>query len=333
MKKILCLILALCLVCADGLAASKKSTSNTKTVLYNAIITRNYPNSTTTVYTSMNKNSKKLGYFRAGNKIQVTAVYPGWVEILYKNGTGYVLRNRVDEVVAVDSVNTPPYGVEKYQFWTVICQETPVLDAPDSSGTVLSTLTEGAKLAIIGVESGWAKCIYHRQYAWVDTRLLDELLPVAEDPDYATEDTPISVFVSFYNTNEDRISNLRVACTRLERTMQPGEELNFNKSVGPFTKANGYLPAPVLIDGQTKQGYGGGSCQISSTLYNTVLQLPGINVLERHPHGASAASYLPHGVDASSGDLNFRIRNDYDFPIRIEASCHDYALFMAIYKE
>ena len=63
------------------------------------------------------------------------------------------------------------------------------------------------------------------------------------------------------------------------------------------------------------------------------LQLPGLNVLERHPHGASGAAYLPHGVDASSGDLNFRFSNGYDFPIRIEASCHDLCLFIAIYRE
>ena len=87
-----------------------------------------------------------------------------------------------------------------------------------------------------------------------------------------------------------------------------------------------------LVDGVTKMGYGGGSCQISSTLYNTVLQLPGITIVERHPHGASGAAYLPHGVDASSGDLNFKMRNSYSFPIRIEASCHDLCLFMAIYR-
>ena len=326
MKRFLSLLILLTLIMSTLPAQAAK-------VLYNAIVTRNYKNSTTTVYAEMDKNSKKLVYYKPGAKLQVTAVYPGWVEVVYKNTVGYILRNRVDEVIPVDPVNTPPYGVEKYNFWAIISQDTPVLDAPDASGTQLSLLTEGAKIAIIGVENGWAKMIYHRQYAWIDTRLLDALLPVAESPEYGTDDTPISVFVSFYNTNEDRISNLRVACGYLNRTMQTGELLDFNKSVGPFTKARGYLPAPVLIDGQTKQGYGGGSCQISSTLYNTVLQLPGIEIVERHPHGASAASYLPHGVDASSGDLNFRMRNQYDFPIRIEASCHDYALFMAIYKE
>ena len=88
----------------------------------------------------------------------------------------------------------------------------------------------------------------------------------------------------------------------------------------------------VLIDGETKMGYGGGSCQVSSTLYNTVLQLQGITILERHAHGASGAAYLPHGMDASSGALNFRMANDFGFPIRIEGSCHDLALTILIYR-
>jgi vancomycin resistance protein YoaR len=127
--------------------------------------------------------------------------------------------------------------------------------------------------------------------------------------------------------------NLGVCCKFISHVIQPGETMNFNNEVSPFNAANGYRQAPLLKDGETKMGYGGGSCQISSTLYNVILQLPGLNVLERHPHGASGAAYLPHGVDASSGDLNFRFSNGYDFPIRIEASCHDLCLFIAIYRE
>ncbi len=302
-------------------------------VLYTGIVTLNYKNSTTTVYAEMDKDSKKLAWYNPGKKLEITAVYPNWVEVKLKTRKGYILRHRVDNVVPVDSVNTPPYGVEVYTHWAVITQETPVLAEPSSDAEVLSTLTEGARVAFIGCEGGWAKLVYHRQYAWVDTRLLEELLPVAGAPEEGNAETPLAVFCSFYNKNEDRIVNLKVACSRLERVMQTNELLDFNGSVGPFTRGNGYLQAPVLIDGQTKLGYGGGSCQISSTLYNTVLQLPGITIVERHPHGANGASYLPHGVDASSGDLNFRIRNSYDFPIRIEASCHDYCLFMAIYRE
>ena len=117
--------------------------------------------------------------------------------------------------------------------------------------------------------------------------------------------------------------------------MQPGEVMDFNATVGPFSAETGYMPAPVLVDDGVKTGYGGGSCQVSSTLWDALMQLPGITILKRNPHGNNAASYLPHGMDAASGTAtqNFIFRNDFDFPIRIEASTHDLAMFVAIYKE
>ena len=331
MRKLLSIGLALVLLAgmvpAGALAAAEKP------VLYNAIITMNYPKSTTTVYAAMNRLSKRLDSYRAGKRLPVTAVYPGWVEIKVGSGLGYVLRNRVDQVVPIDTVNTPPYGVEVYTYTAEITQDTPVLHKPSPDAEILSLLTAGAKVALLGVENGYAKLVHKREYGYIDTRLLKEIVPVAPSVELGDKDTPISAFCSFYSDNPDRINNLEVACKRLMRTMKPGESLYFNESVGPFNKSNGYLPAPILVDGVTKQGYGGGSCQISSTLYNTVLQLPGITILERHPHGASGAAYLPHGVDASSGDLDFKMRNSYDFPIRIEATCHDLCLYMAIYRD
>ena len=118
----------------------------------------------------------------------------------------------------------------------------------------------------------------------------------------------------------------------MNRVMQPGDVLDFNNSVGPFNAGNGYFQAPALYEGEVVPAYGGGSCQASSTLYNVVLQLTGLTVTARAPHGADGAPYLPHGVDASSGDLNFIFRNDYDFPVRITSHVQDGVLFVAIYR-
>ena len=92
-------------------------------VLYNAIVTRNYANSTTSVYTKMDKDSKKIATYNPGKKLEVTAVYPNWVEVKIGSKTGYVLRHRVDEVVPLDAVNTPPYGVEVYAYYAVISRD------------------------------------------------------------------------------------------------------------------------------------------------------------------------------------------------------------------
>lgn len=64
----------------------------------------------------------------------------------------------------------------------------------------------------------------------------------------------------------------------------------------------------------------GGNCQVSSTLYNAVLNIPSLVVLERHEHGKDV-TYVPEGKDAavSYGSLDFKFRNDTGRDIRIEA--------------
>jgi len=77
----------------------------------------------------------------------------------------------------------------------------------------------------------------------------------------------------------------------------------------------------VLIDGGSQLGYGGGTCQSSSTLYNTVRQVSGLTIIKRRPHGPGCAKYLPMHQDAAVGnkELNFIFRNDCEYPIRIVA--------------
>ncbi len=302
--------------------------------MYRGNVTTRYETSYTNIYEEMDLESPILATYYAGRALQITKVYPYWVEVLFRDGVGYVVRQRVDIGSAVDPKHTPPYGTEVNRYYTIAENDLVIHADKDPSSPVLSVLTYGARASFIGMEDGWAKLIYQRQYGYIDSRTMTNMHRVnmnAEEPEDINE--PIGIFTSYYSDNPTRINNLARCCIRLNRVMKPKQELNFNTSVGPFKKQNGYAEAPVLIDGETKMGYGGGSCQVSSTLYNVALQLPGITVLERHAHGESGAPYLPHGVDASSGSLNFRIRNDYPFPIRIEGTLHDFALCIAVYKE
>ena len=327
-KRIFACALMLALMMAHGAQAAGD-------VLYNGIATRRFDSSTTSVYQRMDKDSKVLKYMNPGTKIQITAIYPNWVEIKYGSGVGYVLRHRIDVTDTVDPVNNPPYPVTEHPYYALIDRTVEIKSEPDAASKTLSLLTDGARIAIESLENGWARVIFKRQYGYVDTRELEELYPVAGDIETADGSQPLAVFTSYYNDNQNRINNLGVACGYISKVMQPGEIMNFNDTVGPFNAQNGYLPAPVLVDGETKNNYGGGSCQVSSSLWDTLMQMPGITVLMRRPHGNSGAAYLPHGMDASSGvdNLNLIFRNDYSFPIRIDASTHDNALFVAVYKE
>lgn len=307
-------------------------------VLYQAKISIHFPNSTTLVYEEPDLSSTVLANYNPGQPIQIVEVHPNYVGILLNGKVGWVLRHRIMEPVAVDFRNTPRFGTAINRYFATVGADIDVKAAPDAGGETLITLTSGAQIGFLDVTDGWARTIFKRQYGYVDTRLLPELMMVAPTEEAGTDEIPIAVYNSFYDisdneNNVNRINNLVVGGERMSRTFQPGEVLDFNNQVGPFTERNGYKPAGGLVDGELVfDVYGGGSCQVSSTLYNAVLQLGGLTVLRRAPHGANGAKYLPHGVDASSGGLNFVFRNDYPFPVNIRTHVQDGSLFIAFYR-
>ena len=328
----LCLALLLSLGAVPAGAAPNR-------VLYTAKITVYFPNSETRVYEKPDLESKILTAYKPGRDIEVTAVEPNFVQIRLNGGYGWVLRHRIMDPVSADPQTVPRFGTAFNHYFATAERTIEVKAAPSAGSETLITLTEGAQLGFLDVSDGWARTIFKRQYGYVDTRTLGVLEMVAPTAEAGTADVPIAVYNSFYDisdneNNINRINNLVVGGRRMSRTLAPGEALDFNGQVGPFQARNGYKPAGALVDGELVfDVYGGGSCQVSSTLYNAVLQLDGLTVLKRAPHGANGAKYLPHGVDASSGALNFVFRNDYPFPVTIHAHVQDGSLFVAFYRE
>ena len=95
--------------------------------------------------------------------------------------------------------------------------------------------------------------------------------------------------------------------------IEPGQTLSFFNVAGPCGKAEGYLPAGVVGG----VGYGGGICQASTTLYGAALRA-GLTIVERRNHSVPS-TYVPIGQDAmvSYGASDLKIRNDYDFPVKL----------------
>ncbi len=284
----------------------------------------------------------QIGLIPKSQRVSVLALNPTFALVSYSDGkmVGYIRRVCLEDPRVLNKASTPPYGVDFNHFFAAVeAEDAPVTTAP-GGGETLITLHKGARVSFIGFESGYGKLIYHRQYGYIDSRLLGEMLSVYETPEAAGTDAPVASYTSFYKittdeSNLNRMTNIAVACQKLcAFPLFPAADLNFNRDMGPYKASSGYMPAGVLVDGKLQQGYGGGTCQVSSTLYNVVLQLPGLTVLQRRAHGDNGASYLPIGVDAAVGNsqLNLRFRNDYPFPLRIDASSQDGALTIAIYR-
>lgn len=98
---------------------------------------------------------------------------------------------------------------------------------------------------------------------------------------------PLSEFTTtIYDADDERQTNMTLACNTLSGTVvKRGETFSFNETLGKAKPEDGYEKAEVFeSDGDIIHEYGGGKCQISSTLYNAVLAVPNLEVVERHAH-------------------------------------------------
>ena len=99
----------------------------------------------------------------------------------------------------------------------------------------------------------------------------------------------------------------------------PSEEFSFNDTVGPRTAKNGWLEAGAISDGTSVDEIGGGICQVSSTLFNSVVKAD-LEIVRRSSH-SWPLSYLPAGQDAtvSTGGPDFVFKNSKETPVIIVA--------------
>lgn len=113
--------------------------------------------------------------------------------------------------------------------------------------------------------------------------------------------------------------------------VQPGEEFSVEAVVVPFDAENGYALAASYEMGKVVDSYGGGICQVSTTLYVAVLKAE-LEVTERYSH-SMIVHYVDPSMDAAiaEGLKDLKFINNTDAPIYIEASADGSTLHFAIY--
>lgn len=167
------------------------------------------------------------------------------------------------------------------------------------------------------------------------TDLEENEILLIEEPSQSSSKELLATYSSkVYTKTEDRQKNLRIVCDKLSGTiLKPDEEFSYNETCGPYNKENGFGKATVFLgDGTETQDYGGGVCQLSSTLYNAVKDL-NVDVTERHNH-SKKVYYVPDGQDAtvSYGNLDFKFKNLNNFSLLFEATSNAQSVDVNIYK-
>jgi len=135
----------------------------------------------------------------------------------------------------------------------------------------------------------------------------------------------VSEFSTKFNlANVPRVNNIKLASIALDQhIIQPGETFSFNETVGPTTKERGYQISKIIVEGKESEGYGGGVCQVSSTLFNAA-QIAGLEIIERHPHSKDVP-YIAEGKDAATsyGGVDLKFVNKFSVPVKVNTYVYE----------
>ncbi|PRR78487.1 Vancomycin B-type resistance protein VanW [Clostridium liquoris] len=163
---------------------------------------------------------------------------------------------------------------------------------------------------------------------------IKEVKPHITQKDLGTVNSMISSFTTnFSASNDNRATNINLASDAINgKVVLPGDSFSFNDVVGMRTEEKGYKPAKVIVGNEFIDDFGGGVCQVSSTLYNAIMRA-NIPSTER-THHTIASTYVPLGMDATVdfGNIDYKFKNTLKYPIYIESVIQNKNLTFNVYS-
>ena len=202
------------------------------------------------------------------------------------------------------------------------------------------TITDGQNGVAVDVEKSADEIVSFIEDTWTQTDASLELAASVVEPEGTkaqlerVKDVLGTFTTDFGTSSAGRAQNVRNGASKINGTvLYPGDQFSVYEAVNPFTAENGYELAGSYENGTTVQTYGGGICQVSTTLYNAVIRAE-LAIDERFCH-SMIVSYVKPSMDAAIAgtykDLKFT--NNYDFPIYIEGYTSGMQITFTIYGE
>ncbi|MCL2405885.1 MAG: VanW family protein [Defluviitaleaceae bacterium] len=139
-------------------------------------------------------------------------------------------------------------------------------------------------------------------------------LPTAAKQELASHKT------EFDANDKSRTTNITRASSSINgHIVQPGETFSYNQTVGPTIERRGYKEGTIFVQGEKKKGFGGGVCQVSTTL-SIAADEAGMTIVERHDHSLPV-TYAKEGEEAATsyGGIDFKFKNDKPHPVVIKS--------------
>lgn len=273
-------------------------------------------------------DSDSLGQFPKGSRIAslkeiVTndKTNPVWFKIFYVDGEkGYISAEYVDILTQSDGT------------YRKIGLTTPQLlnmrEGPGLSYDVITLLREGTYVIVLDsiivakdYYKKWYKISYGGKIGWVAGKYLEE-----QEWVFATQ-----AITSAPGSSSNRKHNMSLATSTLSGyIIFPGEKFSWVKIMGSCSRAEGYLLAPISTRTGFTDGYGGGVCQVSTTI-NIAAKSLGIST-EAHEH-SNRVSYAKIEDEASVSYpyLDFSFTNTLGVPLLLELVSNNGTVVCNIY--
>lgn len=263
----------------------------------------------------------------------------GWAYCEIGEHFGYIKTEQLFKYDRIDPYAGAIPGCIVYPLMATVKRTTDILSYEDGT-TVLKTIYPGACICVEEPdEQGRYKTPYWRTTGYITQDDIYQLTRVAPY-DIAQPGDLVSVMTTYYNLGivnanyMGRNWNIYLSTSMISsRLLQPNEQFDMNDTIGPYLKGTGYKTAPIASP-NASVGYGGGTCQVNTTAYNLVIQVP-IFVNHRQVHANAGAKYFLKGFDAAVGAreaTNMIFTNTLPYPIRINFLISDGALTACMYR-
>lgn len=274
------------------------------------------------------ESNRRVAKVKRGAAIDVLEFGEDWCLCSYKGDVGYAMTRWLMGYVSLDPYEyTKPFFDKCVGF--VIAKNPMRITGGNFPGLVINA---GDRIAVYGDS---LECPVWRGTT-VLNKYLCEYVPFIEYSAAEPGDI-IAGFTTYYNNrtgyplHRERQHNIELACKLLNHAVvMPDERFSFNGVCGPYRMKTGYQVAPNISKEGT--GVGGGVCQVTTTLFNALLEIP-IQITDWSVHQESGVRYAKIDFDAAVGNSgDFCFVNTLPYPIEITVDAQNGALTVLIQR-
>ena len=272
-------------------------------------------------------------------EVTVGAVHGDWSYIRYQNSYGYVLNKSLFKWDRIDPYAGDIPGAPKPVGLAFLNNSVDILSYEDNGSELLKTVNPGSAVIVNQKDDlGRYSLPYWRTTGYVEAEDVSYIIPIVPW-DEAQSGDMISAMTTFYAVGvhtlqyQGRNYNIYLGSSYISGlVIQPGETINIYDIMGPYRKSSGYHKAPIMSP-SALWGYGGGTCQVNTTLYNTLIQVP-ILINWRKVHANVGIYYCPVGFDAAvgGGDITMIFPNTLPYAVRVNYFMTDGCMTAALFR-